>query len=244
MMQCKDVEVVIEQEGLAPLPEAARAHVAGCSHCREFVSDLATIISAVQEFPAEVEPPAHVWSSIRTQLEREGIIKELVTAPAAERSSWWSGFSALTALRSYSQLTALRSYSQLTALRSFFQLFRSRGLATATVGLLIIAGGILQLQQPAAPPTPQPPQPTLFAETAKLLNEQETGLRSIQLASASLVDDSLRQNLRQVDDFIADCERRVREAPQDDLAREYLSNAYQQKADLLSAMMDRGGSVN
>ncbi len=216
-MQCKDVEVVIEQEGLAPLPEAARAHMAGCSHCREFVSDLATIVSAVQEFPAEVEPPAHVWSSIRAQLEQEGIIKELVSAPAAEPSSGWRGFS---------------------------EFLRSRALATVTVGLLIIAGGILQLQQPAAPPALQPPQPTLFAETARLLNEQETGLRTIQLASASLVDDSLRQNLRQVDDFIADCERRVNEAPQDDLAREYLSNAYQQKAELLSTMMDRGGSVN
>jgi hypothetical protein len=36
----------------------------------------------------------------------------------------------------------------------------------------------------------------------------------------------------------------VNEEPQDDLAREYLSGAYQQKAELLSAMMDRGGSVN
>ena len=33
-MQCKDVEFVVEQEGLAPLPEAARAHVAACSHCQ------------------------------------------------------------------------------------------------------------------------------------------------------------------------------------------------------------------
>jgi hypothetical protein len=47
-----------------------------------------------------------------------------------------------------------------------------------------------------------------------------------------------------VDDFIADCERRVKEEPQDDLAREYLSGAYQQKAELLAAMMDRGGSIH
>jgi len=66
----------------------------------------------------------------------------------------------------------------------------------------------------------------------------------MQLASTTTVDASFRQNLKQVDDFIADCERRVSAEPQDDLAREYLSNAYQQKAELLSAMMDRGGSVN
>ena len=82
-----------------------------------------------------------------------------------------------------------------------------------------------------------------FAQTAKVLNEQEIDLRNMQLAGTSAVDASFRQNLQQVDDFIADCERRVNDAPQDELAREYLSNAYQQKAELLSAMMDRGGSV-
>ncbi len=62
-MLCKDVEIVVEQEGLAPLPEAARAHVAACSHCQEFVGDLAAIVSVAKELPAEVAPPARVWAS-------------------------------------------------------------------------------------------------------------------------------------------------------------------------------------
>jgi hypothetical protein len=66
----------------------------------------------------------------------------------------------------------------------------------------------------------------------------------MQLASTSPVDASLRQSLKQLNEFIADCERRVKEEPRDDLAREYLAAAYQQKAELLSAMMDRGRSVN
>ena len=36
----------------------------------------------------------------------------------------------------------------------------------------------------------------------------------------------------------------MKDDPRDDLTREYLSGAYQQKAQLLSAMMERGGSVN
>jgi hypothetical protein len=76
-----------------------------------------------------------------------------------------------------------------------------------------------------------------FAQTVKVLTEQETDLRNMQLAGTSAVDTSFRQNLQQVNDFIADCERRVNAAPQDELAREYLSSAYQQKAELLSAMM-------
>jgi len=218
-MQCKDVEFVLEQEGLAPLAEAARVHVAGCSHCQDFVADLATIVSVANEFPAEVEPPARVWVSLQAQLELEGIIKTPTTRARGERSAWWSGFS---------------------------DLFGSRALATAAVGALILAAGVLQLREGTEPP-PVPAAPswqTPFAQTAKVLNDQEVDLKNIQLASTSAVDDSFRQNLQQVDEFIADCERHLKANPQDDLAREYLSNAYQQKAELLSAMMDREGSIH
>jgi hypothetical protein len=222
-MQCRDVEIVVEQEGLAPLPEAAQAHVAACSHCQEFVADLATIVSVANELPADVEPPARVWLSLRAQLELEGLIKTAVFPAHAEPSSWWHGFN---------------------------DLFRSRALATAAVGLLIVAAGALQLRQlpnaPVEPPagTVRPAWQIPFTQTAKVLNEQEIDVRNMQLASTSAVDTSFRQNLQQVDDFIADCERRVNATPQDELAREYLSNAYQQKAELLSAMMDREGSVH
>ncbi len=222
-MQCKDVEIVVEQEGLAPLPEAALAHVATCGRCQEFVADVAAIVSVANEWPSEVEPPARVWVSIQAQLEVEGIIKTPVAPAHGERSSWWHGFS---------------------------DLFRSRALAIAAVGLLIVVAGVLQLRQPPDAPLEAPGSVAgpawqiPFAQTARVLNEQEIDLRNMQFASTSPVDDSFRQNLQQVDDFIADCERRVNAAPQDELAREYLSNAYQQKAELLSAMMDRGGSVH
>jgi len=228
-MQCKDVEFVVEQEGLAPLPETARAHVAICSHCQGYVADLATIVAVANEMPAEVEPPARVWVSLQAQLELEGIIKTPPIAVQAERSLWWHGFN---------------------------DLFRSRALATAAVGLLIVAAGVVELRQSVDTQTTGPvsesalsvPQWQIaFKQTATVLNGQEVDLRNMQLAStspAAPVDDSYRQSLQQVDEFIADCERRVNAAPQDDLAREYLSNAYQQKAELLSAMMDREGSLH
>jgi len=222
-MQCKDVEFVVEQEGLAPLPEAARAHVAACSHCREFVADLATIVSVANELPREVEPPARVWNCLRAQLELEEIIKTPVVSASGERSSWWHGFN---------------------------ELFRSRALATTAVGLVIVAAGFLQLRQ-KADTSLQPngtaagaASQTAFAQTAKVLNDQELDLRNMHLAGSSPVDSSFQQNLQQVDEFIADCERHLKAQPQDELAREYLSNAYQQKAELLSAMMDREGSLH
>ena len=48
------------------------------------------------------------------------------------------------------------------------------------------------------------------------------------------VTDSIRRNLQIVDNFIAICEKSVREQPDNELAREYLYGAYQQKAELLA----------
>jgi len=223
-MQCKDVEIFVEQEGLAPLSEAVNSHLSGCRDCRNYVADLTSIVDVARKMPSEIAPPERVWIALRAQLELEGIIKEPVFAPPVERASWW---------------------------RSFGDLFRSRALATATVGLLIVAATVLQIRNDNDAAVNPPPsiQPSMiasesFAATRTVLDDQEPVARGMILASTSPVDASLRENLQKVDDFIADCERRVKEEPQDDLAREYLSGAYQQKAELLSAMMDRGGSIH
>jgi len=55
-----------------------------------------------------------------------------------------------------------------------------------------------------------------------------------------VVTDSYRQNLAIVDNFISLCEKTVREEPRNELAREYLYAAYQQKADLLATMVEHG----
>ena len=216
-MQCRDVEEVLEQEGLAPLPEAVRGHVAGCRQCQGYIADLETIVSGAHELPAEVEPPSRIWVALRTQLELEGIIKEPAVAPKVEPASWWDGFR---------------------------QLLRTRAFATVTAGALIAVAAILEMRPFTRPLSVPPPVPPEIAATVRQVNQQEIDLRNMHLAGTSAVDTALQQNLQEVDDFIADCERHLKEAPQDDLAREYLYSAYQQKAELLAAMMDRGRSVN
>jgi hypothetical protein len=209
-MQCKEVEVVLEQEGCLPVPEAARAHLAGCNSCRNLIADLTAIIATAHLLPAEVEPPPRVWTSLRVQLENEGIIR------SGARQSWWQSFS---------------------------ESFRPRLLATAAVGLLIMAAVALQFQRPASPPTEaRNTYDNSFQDTSLTLDNDEARLPAMQLAGNSGVDVSLRENLDIVDKFIVDCERRVKEQPQDELTREYLNGAYQEKAELISVMMERGGS--
>lgn len=209
-MQCKDVEVVLEQQGCLPVPEAARAHLAGCNSCRNFIADVTAIVATAHLLPAEVDPPSRVWNSLRAQLQQEGIIR------SAQPATRWLAFS---------------------------EFFRPRIMATASLGLLIVVVAAVQFQRPGTPPTEARSTYENFNEdTGLTLNNDEAHLPAAQLAGASSVDISLRQNLDIVDKFIVDCEQRVKQQPQDDLAREYLNGAYQEKAELISVMMDRGGS--
>src|ERR1700722_18268270 len=216
-MQCRELEVFFEEEGLAPLSAAARQHLSECHACKHFFDDVTGIVALAHQLPAEIDPPEHIWISIRNELVREGTIRGL----SGDRIPWW---------------------------QSFVELFRNRSLATAAVAVVLIVVAFLLGSQPRDQMRQgQPAQEDPYASTVTALSQQEHDLANMQLASTaenSAVDASLRQSLEQVNEFIADCERRVREEPSDELAREYLTNAYQQKAQLLSAMMDRGGSLN
>lgn len=220
-MKCKEIELAIEQEGLLPLPAAAKAHMAECSACRAMVEDLFAVVHVAHGLPAEIEPPARLWVSLRAQLESEGIIRDAV---AGARSPWLASISAF---------------------------FRNRALATVTLGLLILAAAYLEVRQPANLSSPAE-GPTLVRTMSSnediptVLDPIETDVANMMPASSvsTPVNASLRENLQIVNSFIADCKQRIKEDPQDELAREYLNVAYQQKAELLAAMLERGGSVN
>src|SRR5258708_33852220 len=141
-MKCREGKLGVEREGRRPWREAAGAHVATCSDCQEFVADLASIVFLANELPAEVDPPARLWNSLRAQLEVEGIIKAPVVPAGGERSSWGHGFG---------------------------ELFRSRAMATTAVGLLIVFAGFLQLRQPPDTSLGRdagPASPIAFTQTA------------------------------------------------------------------------------
>jgi hypothetical protein len=215
-MQCSELEIYFEQQGLTPLSAAAREHLAQCGPCKHYFAEVTAIVAAAHQFPAEIDPPERLWISIRAELESEGVIHGF--AKQREAAPWWHAVA---------------------------DLFRNRLLATAAVGVLIVIAAV-QLEKPRNVVVELRDDP--FSSTGSALSQQEHDLANMQLASTgapiSPVDTSLRQNLQQVDEFIADCEQRVKEQPSDELAREYLTNAYQQKAQLISAMMDRGGSLN
>ena len=256
-MHCKELEFVLEAEGLEQLSKDARLHLATCGACQGFVADLESIVSAAKSLPAEVAPPDRIWISLRAQLEAEGLIKEAVEVP--ERSSKWETFGAW---------------------------LKPRTFAGATVAVLVLAVAVFLTRAPQTshtdvaknPPVTEAPRPAQSATTASAspsptvpvlapskvptpsktnglapspselasttLTQVELDVPNMQLAGNSQVDASLRQNLRTLNAFIAECEQHLKQNPQDELAREYLYTAYQQKADLLAAMMESGRGEN
>jgi hypothetical protein len=281
-MQCKELEAVLASEGLSPLPPEAREHLSGCANCQDLLADLSAIVVAAKRIPAELAPPDRLWTSLRAQLEAEGLIRDLPPVAVPAPSPWWQSFAAF---------------------------FQPRALATAAAALFVVAGSVYVVEHrntPTAPPIVQAP-PSTQAQTSQtppqapdtsktvspglavsasiapapankapsarnstpsrpaisspdgglrpspsenaylgdsraLLADVQDSLPRNALAGNPAVDASLRQNLRTINEFIAECETRLKQNPQDQLTREYLNMAYQQKAELLNAMMDSGRS--
>jgi len=158
----------------------------------------------------EVEPPPRVWAALRAQLEKEGLI-----GPRGWRR-WMPSFS-----------------------ESWWP---SPAVATATLAVLVAGAFLLgaevrnynnlQLWTKGTEAVTQP----LDAK----LGDFELHAVSALHGPNQVVNASFQKNLRIVDNTIAMCEKSVREEPENELARDYLYQAYQEKADLLAEMSDRG----
>ena len=226
-MSTKDCKEFLEQfdawvEG-ERTPDA-RAHVRLCSSCRCLVEDMDSIRLAVHAWSAEqTDPPARLWVSLRAQLEQEGLIH--------------SGAQQAVPVDGPSQVERPRGW-----LAGIFTIVPRPALAGAYL-LALIAVCV-----------------ALTGRSAKQVNESRwisgtqdsTGTLSAQLQTAErdsvsamagsdpVVTASLHDNLAIVDNYIALCEKSVREEPESEIARDYLYDAYEQKANLLAQMTERG----
>jgi hypothetical protein len=217
-MQCNQLEQILEQQADGPLPDLAVAHISACEACRALTADLDAIHNAAVELGAEaIAPPEHLWITLRNQLEAEGIIYEPRPAPQGVKHGWWFAF-------------------------------QRPELAGAFLSLVLVAAGLIGYSrnstQMAVHPQYEfkltastvPAAESVFRE--ELLTVGDENIPGFQQKDA-VVTDSIRRNLNIVDNFIAMCEKSVREQPENEMAREYLYGAYEQKAELLATAMDR-----
>ena len=219
-MQCSQLTDAICQSPDGPLPESVVSHLGSCPQCHSVWQELEAIRVAGEQLGAdEPEPPAHLWPTLREKLHSEGLIRD------SNRPGWfadWFGFSPRFAM------------------------------GGAYVAVLAIAGSLVALhtERPAAmrmngvEPTVTAPSATVTADINKTLDSDiERVVASLSEHDAPLAT-SVRENLGVVDNLISLCEQSVREHPDDPMVREYLYGAYQQKATLLAAAIDRSTMEN
>jgi hypothetical protein len=256
-MHCKELESVLEAEGLEHLSKDARLHLATCGACQGLIADLNSITAVAKSIPAEVNPPERVWISLRAQLEAEGLIQE--PAEVSERTSWWESFGAAWKPRAFAVVTVAalvlaaavyvkrvppNGVSDLAKKQAPVESSRPARTQVAAVPPVTTLPANAGPAVGSAPSKSKDLAPSPSESASFTLNQAELDVPDMQLAGNSQVDTALRQNLRTLNAFIAECELRLKQNPQDELAREYLYTAYQQKSDLLAAMMESGRGDN
>lgn len=198
----------------------ARAHVRECAHCRSLIEDMDAIRQTAGAWAAEeADPPARVWVSLRAQLEQEGLIRhevpEVEPSRAESPRGWFAGI-----------VTAVPR----PALAGAYLL------ALIAVSVALTGPSAKQLNESRWISGTQDSTGNLDAQ----LQTAERDSVSAMAESDPVVTASLHDNLAIVDNYIALCEKSVREEPESEIARDYLYDAYEQKADLLAQMTERG----
>jgi hypothetical protein len=221
-MQCNELEQILEHQADEPLPELASAHIQGCEGCRTLTADLEAIHALAIELGAEeIAPPERVWITLRNQLEAEGIIHEPSPASQNVEHGWWIAFQRPALAGAFLSLVLVAA-----GMISFMGNSQQMG------GHLTVLSQIEPNQKASAVPSAE----NVFREEQLTVGNED--IPGFQVHDAA-VTDSIRRNLNIVDNFIAMCEKDVREQPENEMAREYLYGAYEQKAELLATATNR-----
>ncbi len=206
---------------------AARVHARECPHCRGLADDVSAIARVAREWSLDdAAPSPRLWNALRAQLQEEGLIHgaERHVAPFAPQP---------------------RPENRAPRSAGFFAGWFAGALRPAMAGVylaLLVALSFLFV----APNGKQIDDSRWLARTQRSVKPLNTELDAVEHAALSdlanvdpAVSASFHRNLAIVDNDITLCEKNVREQPENELARDYLYQAYEQKADLLAQMADR-----
>jgi hypothetical protein len=210
-MTCDEFERVLpELEGGHSSEQ--EEHLRICSSCSALVSDLNTIAENARLLE-DYEPGPQVWTSIEAALREEGLIRQprpQLVPPNSSSPRW-----------------------------RFAWLVPIVAAMLFGFGLLLIHHRVdrqLSRQQTVAPASLETAaQPTHNSGTTA---DEDQILEAIA-ARAPAMRASYESNLRAVEAYIRDAELSARNNPNDDIAQQYLMNAYEQRAMVYEMAMHR-----
>jgi hypothetical protein len=211
-MTCEEFERVLPELGSGHSIEQEE-HLKSCSACSDLVADLNVISRQARLLQGSDEPSPWVWNSIEVALRQEGLIRQSDQERSLvhpPRLSW-----------------------------------KLRWLVPAAAAFLVVFGVLLHQrgmrpahfakQQPAGVVTADPQlsnrAEVMVGDDLQLLNTVASRMPSMRAAYEA--------NLRTVNAYIRDAEQSAHSDPNDEVAQQYLRNAYEQKAMVYEMALDR-----
>jgi hypothetical protein len=211
-MTCDEFERVLpELEGGHTTEQ--EEHLKSCSVCSELVSDLDAIAQQARLLEDHYEPSERVWNSIERALRQEGLIRQPLPqlVPSIERGPRWR----------FAWLVPIAA-----------------GMVVGAVLLVMhqhVANQVAGQQAGAAPVMATVAQPA----EASAMAADEAQLLGMIAARAPALREGYESNLRAVNAYIHDAELSARNDPNDQIAQQYLMNAYEQRAMVYEMAMER-----
>lgn len=190
-------------------------HLKTCSACSDLVADLNAISRQSRLLQGSEEPSPWVWNSIEVALRQEGLIFEPQQGRSflhPPRLSWklrWLVPAAAVLLVAFGVLMHQRGTGPAQLVNQ-----QSRPVGVVTANL-----------------QPSNPADVMGGDDLQLLETVASRTPSMRAAYEA--------NLRAVNAYIRDAEQSAHSDPNDEVAQQYLRNAYEQKAMVYEMALDR-----
>lgn len=211
-MTCDEFERVLpELEGEHNLEQVE--HLKVCSTCADLVSDLNSIAEQARFLPDQ-EPSPRVWNAIELALKQEGLIREaqpqLQLVPPIARSPRW----------------------------------KFPWMVPVAAALIVGSALLFMHHQVSTVARQQQTSPVVVATAlqssqASVMSPEEDQLLRVIAERAPAMRERYESDMRAVDAYIQDAELSAHNNPNDEIAQQYLMNAYEQRAMVYEMAMNR-----
>ncbi|HET9179341.1 MAG TPA: anti-sigma factor [Terriglobia bacterium] len=206
-------------EGEASLD--VRLHAERCSSCGSLLDDLELIRLTARDLPLE-SPSPRVWSNIRSALAQEGVIRE--------RAKFWQRWIPSVPFVPRTAPAAVLAFALMLAVIMVFkgdiQNRESRNPAvTSATASSARQADLLGVQ----------------SKLVRTVREMEEDYRAHEASMDPSAQRVYQAGLTSLNNSIQECLDSLQKQPQNTLVRDYLMQAYAQKAEVLASALEYGG---
>lgn len=222
MISCADIQIDIsswvDEELNASRTATVEKHLESCAKCAAFHQDLQSIREGVKGLEP-LDPPEKLWTSLRFQLETEGLIRD------KSKKSFWS----MLLDRRFPDLKPAWSGAILALLLGF--------------GSFLVYDFKTRLPLVLNPVASTSHQEVLHEELNKAENNYRAAIEALSVSSQKTLEELdpllakvFQDNLATMDHYLTECKQAVGNNPKNPLAHRHLLAAYKKKVELMQTI--------